>query len=315
MAETNQGANGKVFISYSRKDKAFVQKLNNALDNAGVQAWVDWEGIELASDWMKTITDAIQGNDAFLFVISPDSLQSKVCADELELGIKLNKKLIPILYRDPTKSSTMHEKLASTNWVYLRDSDNFDGTIPKLIQSINTDLGWVRQHTRLLEQAMEWDEKSRNNSFLLNGTELEEAEHWMVQASGHANRQIVPIQADYIRASRKYTERRQRLVLAGVSFALVVSIVLSIFAWIARDQAKVAQGRAENSQATAISSEGTAIANGEIAATQRVIAVEKQTLAEQKSNLAIANRSSTQSQIYPTRAGELQTTTLCAIDS
>ena len=315
MAETNQGANGKVFISYSRKDKAFVQKLNDALDTAGVQAWVDWEGIELASDWMKTITDAIQGNDAFLFVISPDSLQSKICADELELGIKLNKKLIPILYRDPTQSSTMHEKLASTNWVYLRDSDNFDGTIPKLIQSINTDLGWVRQHTRLLEQAMEWDEKSRNNSFLLNGTELEEAEHWMVQASGHANRQIVPIQADYIRASRKYTERRQRLVLAGVSFALVVSIVLSIFAWIARDQAKVAQGRAENSQATAISSEGTAIANGEIAATQRAIAVEKQTLAEQKTNLAIANRSAAQSQIYQTRSGELDTSTLLAIDS
>ncbi len=64
MAETNQGANGKVFVSYSRKDKAFVQKLNDALDNADVQAGVDWEGIELASDWMKTTTDAIQDNDA-----------------------------------------------------------------------------------------------------------------------------------------------------------------------------------------------------------------------------------------------------------
>src|SRR5215217_1030792 len=119
MSETNAGSNGSVFISYSRKDKAFVQKLNSALDEAGVQAWVDWEGIELASDWMETITQAIQGNDAFLFVISPDSLKSKICADELELGIKLNKKLIPILYREPTSSSKMHEKLASTNWVYL----------------------------------------------------------------------------------------------------------------------------------------------------------------------------------------------------
>src|SRR5512134_1618324 len=139
MAETTQGANGKVFISYSRKDKPFVQKLNDALDKAGVQAWVDWEGIELASDWMATISTAIQGNDAFLFVISPDSLKSKVCTDELELGIKLNKKLIPILYRQPTKTSRMHEKIASTNWVYLRDQDNFDETIPKLVQSINTD--------------------------------------------------------------------------------------------------------------------------------------------------------------------------------
>src|ERR1043165_8535771 len=134
MAESSQGANGSVLISYSRKDKPFVQKLNDALDGAGVQAWVDWEGIELDSDWMATITSAIQGNDAFLFVISPDSLGSKVCADELELGLKLNKKLIPILFREPDKASTMHEKLAATNWVYLRDQDNFDETIPRLIQ-------------------------------------------------------------------------------------------------------------------------------------------------------------------------------------
>src|SRR5512134_1310628 len=139
MAESSNGSNGSVFISYSRKDKAFVQKLNNALDTAGVRTWVDWEGIELGSDWMNTISDAIQGNDAFLFVISPDSLKSKVCSDELELSLKLNKKLIPILYRQPTKTSRMHEKIASTNWVYLRDQDNFDETIPKLVQSINTD--------------------------------------------------------------------------------------------------------------------------------------------------------------------------------
>ncbi|HLO32031.1 MAG TPA: toll/interleukin-1 receptor domain-containing protein [Anaerolineales bacterium] len=50
MADTAQGANGSVFISYSRKDKAFVQELNDALDTAGVNAWVDWEEIELASD-------------------------------------------------------------------------------------------------------------------------------------------------------------------------------------------------------------------------------------------------------------------------
>src|SRR5512138_2265119 len=119
MTETNTGSNGRVFISYSRKDKAFVQKLNSALDCAGVQAWVDWEGIELASDWMATITNAIQGTDAFLFIISPDSLKSKVCADELGLGLKLNKKLIPVLHREPDKDITMHEKLAATNWVYL----------------------------------------------------------------------------------------------------------------------------------------------------------------------------------------------------
>lgn len=315
MAESNQGANGRVFISYSRKDKAFVQKLNGALDNAGVSAWVDWEGIELASDWMKTITEAIQGTDAFLFIISPDSLKSKVCTDELELGIKLNKKLIPVLFREPTKSSRMHEKVASTNWVYLRQQDNFDDTLPKLIQSINTDLGWVRQHTRLLQQAMEWEEKDRNNSFLLNGTELEDAERWVTQASGHENRQIVPLQAEYVNSSRKHADRRQRMVLAGVSLALVVSIVLSIFAWIARNDAKASQAAAQTSEAIAIENQHAASTAQAIAEENQKIAEQKKQEAEEKTNLAIANRSAAQSQIYQTRPGELDTSTLLAIDS
>ena len=160
MAEENN-ITSKVFISYSRKDKEFVRKLNDALDASSVDAWVDWEGIELAADWMETITSAIQKSDAFLFVISPDSLASNVCASELELALQNSKKLIPILFREPTKNSQMHEKLAATNWVYLREQDNFEETIPRLIDAVNTDLEWIRQHTRLLERATEWEQKSK----------------------------------------------------------------------------------------------------------------------------------------------------------
>ena len=92
MAEQIESTSS-VFISYSRRNKAFAQKLNDSLDNSGVDAWVDWEGIPLSSDWMDEITRAIEGADAFLFIITPDSLASKVCAQELELGLQYNKKL------------------------------------------------------------------------------------------------------------------------------------------------------------------------------------------------------------------------------
>ncbi|RPI93516.1 MAG: TIR domain-containing protein [Chloroflexi bacterium] len=315
MTDTTQGANGRVFISYSRKDKAFVQQLHTALDGAGVQAWVDWEGIELASDWMATITNAIQGTDAFLFVISPDSLHSRVCADELCLGLQLNKKLIPILYREPDKGTPMHEKLAATNWVYLRQEDNFAGTLPKLVESINTDLDWVRQHTQLLGQAAEWEKKNKDSSFLLNGVELADAERWMTEASGKANRQVLPLQAEYISASRKAADRRQRLVLAGVSFALVLSIVLSIFALLARSAAKAAEAKALTSEAAALTSESVAITRQYEAATAQANAENSQLIAEDKTRLAKANFSAAQSQVYQSRAGELDTSTLLAIDS
>jgi WD40 repeat protein len=315
MTETNQGENGKVFISYSRKDKAFIQKLNEALDNCGVQAWVDWEGIELASDWMATITAAIQGGDAFLFVISPDSLKSKVCGDELALGLSLNKKLIPVLYREPEKGQEMHEKLAATNWVYLREQDNFEETLPKLVQSINTDLEWVRQHTRLLERAIEWEKKSKNSSYMLSGTDLQEAEQWMSEAATKPNRQIVPIQAEYIHESRLVSQRRQRSLLIGVSLALVVSIVASVLAVFKSIEATTQRKNAELNAELAKSSEATAVANEHIAATQKAIAEENQKEAEVKTNLANAQRSAALAQIYKGKAGGVGTSLLLALDS
>ena len=34
-----------VFVSYSRHDKAFVERLDKALSERQREAWVDWEGI------------------------------------------------------------------------------------------------------------------------------------------------------------------------------------------------------------------------------------------------------------------------------
>jgi WD40 repeat protein len=315
MAETKQSPQGSAFISYSRKDKVFVQKLNDALDTAGIRAWVDWEGIELASDWMQRITNAIQTSDAFIFVISPDSLKSKVCADELELGLKLNKKLIPVLHREPEKDQMMHEKLAAINWVYLRKDDNFEGAIPGLVQAIQTDLDWISKHTQLLNRAAEWESKNKNNSFLLQGTQVEDAEKWLADASGKENRNVLPLQADFIRASRSAADRRQRAVLIGVSLALVVSIALSILALIARNDAKEAQIVALTNEAIAIENQHVAATAQADAETNQKIAEEKKQEAEEKTLIANAAKSSAQAQIQQTRAGELDTSTLLGIES
>ena len=308
MAETAQGTQGSVFISYSRKDKEFVKRLNDALDGAGVQAWVDWEGIELASDWMQTITTAIQSHDAFIFVISPDSISSKVCAEELELGLKLNKKLIPILYREPEKDQELHEKLAATNWVYLREQDNFDATIPKLIESIQTDLEWVGKHTQLLNQAIEWEGNNKNNSFLLGGAKLQDAEKWMADASGKENRSILPLQASYISTSREIATRNQRRLTITMSLLVVAAIVFGIFALISQQKAQQSEQEARKSEATAVASE-------HIAATQQAIAEDNQLKAEEKTRLANAERNVAQAQILQSRAGELDASTLLAIKS
>ncbi len=308
MADKKKGALGRVFISYSRKDKRFVKKLNAALDAAGVQAWVDWEGIEIASDWRQRIASAIQDSDAFLFVISPDSLKSKVCVEELTQGLQYNKKLIPILHRKRATGQTIPREISAKNYVYMRSEDNFKEALVQLIGAIQTDLGWVQQHTKILGQAVEWDSKKRNRSYLLNGTELKDAEAWMANGSTNENRSVLPLQAEFITTSRLSADRRQRFTLFGVTFLLALSIVLSVFAWGARQDAIVAQHAALTNEAIAIQKQQEA----EIA---KAAAEANEALAEQQTNIARAQRSVAQSQIFQSRPGELSTSTLLAIES
>ena len=320
--QDTQSLKKSVFISYSRKDIEFVHKLNDSLDSNELEAWVDWEGIPPSSEWMDEITRAIEGADAFLFVISPDSLASKVCGEELELGLKYNKKLIPILHREPQKDTVMHEKLSSHNWVYLREQDNHEAGISKVLESINTDLDWIRQHTRLLQRAREWEDKNRNSSFLLQGSDLEEAEGWRSHATGNTDRQILPLQGEYVDTSRKAASRRQRNLLIGVSLAFVISVALAIYAVfqskLATENAyaaATAQAIAEKNETLAKDNEALAKANEAQAKENEAKAIENEARAIENENQAKAQRSAAQAQIYQSRTGELFTSTLLAIDS
>ena len=309
MSELNTTRKTKIFISYSRKDKLFVRKLNNAIDAADIDAWVDWEGIPLSSDWMAEITAAIESGDAFVFVISPDSLKSQICQNELELGIKNNKKIIPVLYREPEKRQKMHPKLASTNWVYMRPrKDDFKATIPQLVSAIQTDLGWVQQHTRLLERSTEWERKNKNNSYLLQGDDLENGEKWMTESTQHNSREVVPLQAEYISTSRKMAVQRQRNLTIGIGLVMVVSILLGIFALFQWRSAVDSKKEAEASALAAAASEQTALA-------QKAIAEEKEALALAKEIEAKAQRSAAQAGIYKGRPSQLDTSTLLALDA
>src|SRR5512139_4112476 len=89
-----------LFISYSRKDINFARKLTDAFKGQNLDFWIDWEGIPPTVDWWKEIQQGIEQADIFLFLISPDSVKSKVCAQEIDHAVKNGKRLIPIVVRD-----------------------------------------------------------------------------------------------------------------------------------------------------------------------------------------------------------------------
>ena len=186
--------------------------------------------------------------------------------------------------------------------------DDFKATVPKLIEAIQTDLGWVQQHTRLLQRATEWDHKNRNNSYLLQGTDLEDGEHWMTESTDDEGRDVVPVQAEYISTSRKVAVKRQRNLTIGMGAALVLSILLGIYAFTQTIEARKSRDKAENSQKTAE-------ANEQARATQQAIAEEQKIIADENAQKANAQRSAAEAKIYQDRVGELHTSTLLAVDA
>ncbi len=171
----------KIFIGYSRKDKAFVQKLHEALTREKMDVWVDWEDIPPTAKWLREIYKGIETADNYIFVISPDSAASEICGMEIEHGEKHNKRFIPVLYRDPGNIK-LRDSISSHHWVMFNDETKFEESLVQLRQAIETDLEHVEMHTKLLLQAKEWLKGQRNDSYLLEGEQLAAAEKWLANA-------------------------------------------------------------------------------------------------------------------------------------
>lgn len=228
----------QLFISYAREDMDFVRRLHEALAARGKEAWVDWEGIPLSADWFAEIGIGIDEADAFVYTISPDSVASDVCARELAHAEKHQKRIVPILRRAADGDGEVPAAAASRNWIFFdADADaDFERALDSLVAALDTDLDYVRGHTRWLNASLDWDGKERDRSFLLSGTELREAEEWLSAASGK-DPEPTDAQQELVLASRRASVRRQRTVLGAVSVALAVASVLAVVALVQRSSA------------------------------------------------------------------------------
>ena len=218
------------FISYSRRDKAFVERCIAAvLEARGKDLWIDVDDIRGgASDWRATVWAGIEASRVVVFVVSPDSLQSRVCGEELAQAVALNKRVIPVLRR-PVDGLEIPDALARPNWIFAREEDDLDNAIAALTTAIETDEAWLGLHARLTQRTAEWLRADRDASYLLRGSDLHTAEQWLEEQGEHAQSPTAD-QIAYIVAGRKAAARRQRLLLGGVLLALGVSIALGLIA-------------------------------------------------------------------------------------
>lgn len=219
-----------VFISYSRRDKPFVERLDAQFKREGQETWVDWNDIPEGADWWKEIQGGIEGANTFVFIISPDSVVSDVCHQEIDYAIKNHKRFVPVVYREISHAQAdgnMHPAISSHNWLFMRENDNFQQAFARLKEVLSTDLGHVRMHTRILVRGRDWDFHGRKNGYLLAGDELDEAEDWL-QASEGKQPRPTELQTQYLFASRARQQTIQRRFFLGIAGALIISLILTV---------------------------------------------------------------------------------------
>jgi WD40 repeat protein len=234
------------FLSYARQDAGFaVDRLRAELEARGKRVWVDVEDIVGGAKWRERVRRGIEACKALIFVVSPASVASEPCRQELEEAHALNKLIIPVVYGD-VEDDEVPRPAAESEWLFLRATDDFAVGMERLVDALEADLDWRDQHTRLAGRTREWLDSRRDSSYLLRGSDLREAEGWLTQQAEH---RVSPTteQAEYITRSRQAASRRQRAVFGGVAAALVVSSALTIFALIQRHNA-VAQGNRTQSE-------------------------------------------------------------------
>ncbi|MEM7594849.1 MAG: TIR domain-containing protein, partial [Cyanobacteria bacterium P01_A01_bin.83] len=193
----------EVFISYSRADSDFARRLNDALNEVGKLTWFDQENIALGADFQQEIDRGIENCDNFLFIISPQSVNSPYCATEVEYAQKLNKRIITVVYQSVSPSD-LHPILAQIQWIdfNLHEGD-FHANFPKLVRTIDTDREHVQSHTKWSQRAREWLLREKNEDLLLRGSEFILAQNWLTQTQQeHKQPTATQLQQEFINTSQ-----------------------------------------------------------------------------------------------------------------
>src|SRR6516165_2097004 len=122
----DQPSKARVFISYSRKDLDFADRLDLALKVRVFEPLIDRTDIYAFEEWWKRVEKLIARADTIVFVLSPDALRpGSVALKEVEFAASLNKRFAPIVF-SPVEDKSVPEALAKLNFIFFDNTAQFD---------------------------------------------------------------------------------------------------------------------------------------------------------------------------------------------
>jgi WD40 repeat protein len=234
----------RVFFCYSRRDSSFADRLVAALEARGFDVLIDRRDLPKLEDWERELLDFIRRADTIVFIVSPHSATSPICKWEVEQVRVHAKRLAPVVIADIADIS-LPDEIAKINYLFFTDETLFDARADELAFALNTDVAWLKEHTRLHEMARRWDGRGRLDDGLIGGRELDDADVWAAQRPREAP-VVTSLHQAFLAASRtNETDRigreraqnartiriQRRLMLSIAGILGIVSATLAAAAW------------------------------------------------------------------------------------
>lgn len=234
-------------MSYSRKDDSKAEIIINALQKYNVVTWVDKQDVPKGEEITPSLFQGIDESTVFVFLISPDSVESDWCKQEIEYA-KKNKKIVPV-YIAETQQDRIPESIKSRNYVFCRDNlDNFEQSIHEIYDAIRFDYEWANYHTHLRNKMLAWQRNNQRESWLLHGEEIKDAENRVFKAKQKKLDPPFTKQLDlFIESSKKAEKKRKKIKVTSIVVATLMIAILSIIALVIKqsenEQNSIAESR------------------------------------------------------------------------
>ncbi|MDZ4669903.1 MAG: TIR domain-containing protein [Phototrophicales bacterium] len=127
----------RVFVSYSRRNKIFAERIARDLGDAGMEVWIDFRQIHGGEQWQDEIYRGIERSQIVVVCLSPDAVKSDWVQREVLTARKQEKFIIPVMAVNAQHELEQAEELS---WMQNVHFINFEGryeeALPELLLAI-----------------------------------------------------------------------------------------------------------------------------------------------------------------------------------
>ncbi len=127
----------RVFVSYSRRNRTFAERLARDLSDAGLDVWVDFRQIHAGEMWEQEIYRGIERCEMVVVCLSPDAVHSEWVQREVNTARELEKVILPVMAVDALAELQQEPTL---QWLlkihFILFEDNYETAFPELLRAL-----------------------------------------------------------------------------------------------------------------------------------------------------------------------------------